>query len=497
MNDLLNAFINVSTADWIVAFAGISSIIVLLLGVEYAIQHLNINKIFTRKFIHISTGLIIVVVSVLSLSKFPITLFAFIYLFVDLWALKKGKFQSIHQDKKSLGTSYYAISIFLLAILFWDQYKPIFIITNLIMIIPDAFAAIIGVQFAKNYFIPIKEKKSAIGAMTMFLLTLIIVFITLQIYYSFSIDTIIIITLSISMLATAAELLSAYGSDNLSVPFISALFIYIFIQNPDSSFHLQIFAGIIMSGFLAYISYRYKFLNPGGAIGAFIMGAIVFGLGGFPYTVPILIFFLSSSFLSLTGKKRKKMIEESYQKSGTRDFFQVFANGGVATVILVFSFFLDSHSLYPIYLVAIAAATADTWGTELGIYSKKEPLLITSMTPVEAGTSGAVSLFGSISSLIGSSAIAFSGLFFYNMDLYLIGMIAIFGYFGSIIDSILGSSIQAQYKCSVCNRITERRIHCMKTTNWLKGHPNVDNDIVNIFSILLASIISLIIFRTF
>ena len=164
MKELLNYFISVSVLDWIIAFSGFFIILCLVISIEYAVLKLKVRTFFARKFIHITTGLIIVLVSYGSQSKVPITLFAFVYMFFDFWSLRKGKIRSIHQNSESYGTVYYAFSVLTLALLFWDSYKPIFIITNLIMIIPDAFAALVGERYAKNFFQPLGEKKSIINA---------------------------------------------------------------------------------------------------------------------------------------------------------------------------------------------------------------------------------------------------------------------------------------------------------------------------------------------
>jgi uncharacterized protein (TIGR00297 family) len=488
VNLLLNIFNSVPISDWYTSIAAIGIIIFLLLLVEIGLKYFNLPVIYTRKFIHIITGLIVCLVAHYLYSNIPILIFAASYMFIDLWALKKGKFKSIHPDSSSYGTFFYAISVFVLASLFWYENKPLFIITNLIMIVPDAMAAIVGEKFAKRYFVPLSEKKSLLGASTMFILAFIFVLWSLQFFYDRSIATDIMTTLIVSTIATVSELLSSRGSDNLSVPLMSGLFLYPLTVMANPEIINMILVGITLAGGIAFISYRFKFLDLGGSALAFVMGSIIFGFGGWSYTFPILGFFILSSILSKIGRTRKKQVESGYQKTNVRDFQQALANGGVATTITLLAFFSGIESLYYVYVASLAAATADTWGTELGIFSRSNPVLITNFKPVAPGTSGGISFIGSFSALAGSTSIVLISSFFYAFNINQFFIITLAGFFGSLADSIVGATLQGQYECVICGNKTESKTHCREKSNLIQGIKYIDNDIVNIFSISISSI---------
>jgi len=358
------------------------------------------------------------------------------------------------------------------------------------MIIPDAMAAIIGENCAKSYFVPVDEKKSVIGAFTMFFLSVIITFVALEYFYNEPTEVNIVIAVIIGVIATTSELLSFRGSDNLSVPLFSGLFLYIILYTASPELLTNIVIGIIAAAAVAIFSYKIHFLDCGGSYLAFLMGSIIFGLGGLAYTFPILGFFILSSFLSKIGKSKKNQLASTYQKSGIRDFHQALANGGVATILVLIAYLSGIETFYYVYITSLAAATADTWGTELGIFSKTKPVLISNFSRVNPGASGGISFIGSVASLLGSMVIVAIGYIFHSFTIHQFIVVVLAGFSGSLIDSYIGATVQGQFKCEICGKNTESKEHCNKSTILIRGKNNIDNDLVNLFSISFASIIT-------
>jgi len=53
---------------------------------------------------------------------------------------------------------------------------------------------------------------------------------------------------------------------------------------------------------------------------------------------------------------------------------------------------------------------------------------------------------------------------------------------GSTVDSLLGATVEGMFRCKVCERTTEKRIHCGQRTVHIRGRSWVDNNIVNLFA---------------
>jgi uncharacterized protein (TIGR00297 family) len=229
---------------------------------------------------------------------------------------------------------------------------------------------------------------------------------------------------------------------------------------------------------IAAASYVARFLTLSGSLTTFLLAVIIFGTGGWQWAVPIVIFFVLSSLLSKYGRSRKRAFDQVFEKSSTRDWGQVVANGGVAGLIAILSGLLPLYDFYPLYLGALAAVTADTWGTEIGILTKGRTISVLSLKPVQPGTSGGISEYGTFGGAIGAGVVALSGYPWYT-ELRTTLIIVVGGVAGSFVDSLLGAMVQAQFRCEVCGKITERKMHCERATELHRGVRWIGNDVVN------------------
>ena len=256
--------------------------------------------------------------------------------------------------------------------------------------------------------------------------------------------------------------------------------------------------GIILASAISLISYRLKLLKISGIIAVFFLALIIYTFGTWQWTLPIVTFFVLSSLLSKFRKSKNESVESYFEKSDERDHLQVLANGGLASVLVILNYFYSSELFYIVYVSMVASVCADTWATETGTLFKAKTINILSFKKVEPGISGGISFPGIFGALAGAFVIAITSLPWLESD-YLMNVIIILfaGFVGSIADSLLGASVQAQYKCRVCKSITERKIHCNKETNLFSGIRWVNNDAVNfgagisggIFSIILYDVV--------
>ena len=247
--------------------------------------------------------------------------------------------------------------------------------------------------------------------------------------------------------------------------------------------------GLILAFVISGLAYKVRSLNTSGAIAAVFIGFFTFGGGGLTGALVLLTFFISASALSRVGGERKRRISRAFAKGGRRDAGQVLANGSlVAAFACLYGIYGDPHWLAGM-LGAMAAANADTWATELGVLAKNSPRLITTGRPVVPGTSGGVTWEGILASVAGAGLIGLIGVIFRADGVFLLAAV-LGGLGGSLVDSLLGATVQAIYYCPTCAKETESsdRHHCGQQTTFRRGLSWINNDLVN-FSATFAGVL--------
>ena len=262
-------------------------------------------------------------------------------------------------------------------------------------------------------------------------------------------------------------------------------------------------AALIFATLISALAMRAHALSPTGALAAIAVGTLVVAGGGWWSGLALVIFFTTSSALSLW---RKRGQASGQQRGSRRDAVQVLANGGAAAVFALFAL-VGAADVWTLAMIAsLAAANADTWATEIGGLSGHTPRRITTFRKVAAGTSGGISLPGTLAALVGAFLIACIGGIGWGLHelpgnqspLVLLMLVTIGGFLGCLIDSLLGATVQAALRCPACLTPTEQRVHhCGTPTELTSGIRWVNNDVVNALSVvagaLLAVIVSLVV----
>ena len=266
---------------------------------------------------------------------------------------------------------------------------------------------------------------------------------------------------------------------------------------------LQLTIGFILAALVAWGATRAHSLSRSGGWGALLTGTLIFGLGGWQWAVLLLGFFISSSLLTRLFGKKKHSLNEKFDKGGVRDIGQVLANGGAASLFAVLHFiFPQAGWTWLGFAASMAAVNADTWATELGVLSPVKPRLLTTWKQVDRGTSGAISLAGTLAAAGGAGFIALLaglcspslGLTGIPTTLAVIGIILLSGVAGALFDSLLGATVQAIYRCPQCDKETEKHPQhtCGTETVQVRGWKWLNTDLVNVGCAVMGAVVGVV-----
>ena len=185
------------------------------------------GKEASRKYIHIMLSNWWIIAMVFFDNVFFAALMPAIFVVINYLSYKNNIIKVMERDdkdenKKSLGTVYYAISLLILAIItFGPLNNPLIGLCGIaVMGYGDGLAAVIGQAIKSPEFKIGNNKKTVAGSLAMFLVTLIILagfFTYNKTEYS------IIKSVLVASLMTIVEAVSVKGTDNLTVPLSTSL----------------------------------------------------------------------------------------------------------------------------------------------------------------------------------------------------------------------------------------------------------------------------------
>lgn len=261
---------------------------------------------------------------------------------------------------------------------------------------------------------------------------------------------------------------------------------------------------VLLNAGAGFGAWRRGSVTTGGGVAGAIIGASILLAGGFTYWIMLMLFFVSSTVASRLGVRRKTQLERMHEKGSRRDAVQVVANGGAAAVAVV-ALRLSGAPVFAFAAAgAFASVNADTWASELGVLSTREPRSVVTWRKLEPGTSGGVSLLGTVAAAAGSLLIAAWFALSVGVGTNGAGVAAaggriaastalfaawLAGFAGTTADSVLGATAQALYR-DEDGAITERRQGTRGANERIRGVPFVTNDVVNLVSSIVAAIVA-------
>ncbi len=271
--------------------------------------------------------------------------------------------------------------------------------------------------------------------------------------------------------------------------------------------------GLAAGALAALAGLRLRLLSVMGAIATGGVLAAAGVLGGWPWAMVLLAYWLSGALCVLYRRADKARLGERFipARAGAMDVLGRLGWPLALAACQRLSGYIGAL-LFVAFVGAVAASAADVAATEIGVLSAQHPRLITAWRRTSPrltappGTPGAVSMLGLVAALgaawfIGLAALAsqMADAWWARRDvtsaflwLPLAGMFA--GALASLVDSFLGATAQGMYYCEACGQRSEQHVHtCGRPTRPERGWPWLDNDGVNLVGTLVGAALAVVI----
>ena len=451
-----------------------------VLLISFGISRIFKNNELSRNIVHIAAGM------GWNIYKwfFPATIHPIIisstFVAITLLTIKK-KVAFVERQDGSLGTVYFTLVMLLMSVAGFKNSLlfNLFGISIMCLSLGDALANIIGSRYGS---IKIYKEKSLQGAFGCFMACAVVIMGTSRIY---GLGIGITETIILSILCTFTELFSG-SFDNIAIPSVTYLFGYILMTDGITKGLLISFAvGIAMFFFAKGL----QLLNTGASYMLSYFIAALFYYGGIRSYVSLMIVFSIIILIEkVFGKKTNTVTESINKEFGERNEMQLVANC-LAAVVMICIYGTTGNAAFLIgFYAAIAETIGDSAASDLGVLSKHEPVDICTLKTIQRGISGGVSLLGTCAGLGVCVISGITYLAIFKGTWIGVADIIIAAFLGIILDSVIGSTIQAQYFCDICGTFTEKTVHCGTETKLVKGWAYIDNSKVNIICNILACV---------
>jgi len=204
-----------------------TALLIVMFIAEGAYRIFKLDTEWTRKIAHIGSG-IVALAYPLYIDNHLIILAITISFTIILYSSKKlGLFPSIFSvGRKSYGDLVFVWSSWLLFLLYQNTGEIIyFYLPFSVVVFADPAAALIGKSFPFKTYTIFNNTKSFGGSSAFFIVTFILS------YYFFNetswVDNIVLYSLLHATVLTVTEAISVKGWDNLTIPAVSVIFLYL------------------------------------------------------------------------------------------------------------------------------------------------------------------------------------------------------------------------------------------------------------------------------
>jgi uncharacterized protein (TIGR00297 family) len=194
---------------------------------------------------------------------------------------------------------------------------------------------------------------------------------------------------------------------------------------------------------VAAAGYAARTVNVSGAICGAVIGTAIFAALGWPGWLLLLATFIAASAASRAGLARKQRLGIAEERGGRRGPGNAIANTGVAAIAAALAG-LDVHAdaARLAFAAALVTGGSDTIASEIGKALGRHTISITTLRAVPPGTSGAMSLEGTLAGVAGALGLGAVAAALGIVSWTLLPAIVVGATAGSLLESWLGATLE-------------------------------------------------------
>ncbi len=217
-----------------------------------------------------------------------------------------------------------------------------------------------------------------------------------------------------ALAAALVETMPVRLDDNVSVPGTAAGVLWVLscvdrtaAQGAASQAASLLLPALAVNVLVAWLGLHAATVTRAGAVTGALIGTLIFVTAGWAGWMLLLATFLIASASSRLGWQRKTLLGIAEERGGRRGPGNAIANTGFAAIAASMSAFTDARD--PALLACVAALAAggsDTVASEIGKAWGSRTYLVTTLRTVRPGTTGGVSLEGTVAGIAGALILA-------------------------------------------------------------------------------------------
>lgn len=254
-----------------------------------------------------------------------------------------------------------------------------------------------------------------------------------------------------AIVAGLVETLPARLDDNLSVAAASAATLWVaslvaIERLPDAATlaAARMHAAVALNAVVAFAGYRASTVTVAGAVAGALIGLAIYLSTGWQGWLLLLVTFIAAAAASRLGLTRKVLLGIAEERGGRRGPGNAIANTGVAAIASAVALAGADPPLAQLaFVTALVAGGSDTIASEIGKAWGRQTWSVTSLRRVQPGTSGAMSLEGTVAGIAGAAALGLAAIALGVIPPSALWIVVAAATAGSLLESWLGATLEA------------------------------------------------------